>query len=128
MKLNPDCIRDVLLCVEKADFDEAVSFSKIVADLEKAYCENEVLYHINQCDYNGFFTKVRRYESGREGIILDLTPKAHAFLANIRSDTMWKRTKKAAEKVGSFALPALQQIASTLVEGAIKGLFHSQEP
>lgn len=127
MRLNPDCVRDILLCVESADFDEATQFSSIVSALNK-YSENEVIYHINQCDYNGFFTKVRRYESGRQGIILDLTPKAHEFLANIRSDTIWNKTKSSAAKVGSFALPALQQIAATIVEGAIKGFINSQNP
>lgn len=127
MRLNPDCIRDILLCVEAVEFDEPIKFSDIVDKLDK-YETEEVLYHINQCEYNHFFTKINHFVQSYNGMIFDLTPKAHEFLANIRSDTIWKKTKSTAAKVGSFALPALQQIAATIVEGAIKGFINSQNP
>lgn len=119
MKLNPDCIRDILLCVEEKGFDKSIQFSEIIASLNQ-YEEETILYHIRQCDCNKFFTKVSYYECGKVGIIFDLTPKAHEFLANIRSDTMWSKIKDKALKFGDISLPILQQAAAILIKDFIK--------
>lgn len=122
VKLNPDCIRDILICVESLKFGETIEFLDIINALEE-YDTDEVLYHIQQCEYNNFFTKTNHFAQSLNGRIYDLTPKAHEFLANIRSDNLWRKTKSAASKIGSVALPVLQQIASNVVEGAVKSYF-----
>ena len=106
MKLNPDCIRDILICVESLKFGETIEFLDIINTLEE-YDTDEVLYHIQQCEYNNFFTKTNHFAQSSNGRIYDLTPKAHEFLS----------------KIGSVALPVLQQIASNVVEGAVKSYF-----
>lgn len=118
MKLNPDCIRDILLCVEAVEFDEPIEFSEIVEKLDK-YEVEEVLYHINQCEYNNFFTKINHFAQSYNGRIFDLTPKAHEFLANIRSDNVWNKIKEKALKAGSIALPVLQKVAAGVIESAL---------
>ena len=58
MKLNPDCIRDILLEVEeKTDLSHFVEFTEaepITGRLAR-YSSSEIVYHIKQCDLNGYF-------------------------------------------------------------------------
>ena len=58
MKLNPDCIRDILLEVEeKTDLSHVVEFteSEPITGRLARYSRSEIVYHIKQCDLNGYF-------------------------------------------------------------------------
>jgi len=121
MKLNPDCIRDILLTVEEnTDHQRRMVYHKgDKFPLLNSYCSNEVVYHIQQCDYAGYFIGFQKYIGGAYRIN-DLSPKAHEFLANIRSDENWAETKVIAEKSGSLSIPILQSVASSLIVKAIE--------
>jgi len=105
MRLNPDCIRDILLTVE-----ETVSFGKYMkypsaAEYPRlaAYSQEEIFYHISQCKLSGLLTKVI-WVGGPSCSIEDLSPLGHEFLANIRNETNWNRVKEIAKSIGSFSL------------------------
>src|SRR5690554_6281345 len=102
MRLNPDCIRDVLLAVEDVtDFRTLMRFpGEDGAKHLAKYSTDEVLYHIKQCELSGLLSGVS-WMMGGSCLIRDLSPKGHEFLANIRSETNWKKTKEVASKVGS---------------------------
>lgn len=124
MKLNPDCVRDILLTVE-----ENTSFSKYMSidsdskfDRIESYTFEETLYHIKQCELTGFFTKVSWYLDG-SCIILDLSPSGHKFIADIRSDTAWNKTKEISKKVGSSSLDTLKQISIGVISELVKKQF-----
>lgn len=51
----------------------------------------------------------------------DLTYDGHQFLADIRSNDIWIKTKSVASKVGSMSVSAIIQIASSVVSSVIKG-------
>lgn len=122
MRLNPDCIRDILLeCEEHCTpykntvFSPRAGFSRG----ENEYSWEETLYHLRQCELSGFFTKAYHELSGAYRVI-DITPKAHEFLENIRSDTVWEKTKETAAKAGSLSIDVLKTCASTVIAGVIK--------
>lgn len=121
MKLNNDCVRDILFCTEE-NTGYRSSFA-IPKDLEPTsqlskYELEEVLYHIGQCQKSGLL-EAKNYIDG--GIaISDLTPKGHDFLANIRSDTVWNDTKAVGQKIGITSLSALLQISTGVVTTIIK--------
>lgn len=125
MRLNPDCIRAILLTVEEttgfATFMRYPAENQIYINLEK-YSVETVLYHIKQCQLSGLLTKVNWYLDGG-CLIHDLSSTGHEFLANIRSDTNWTRTKEIAQNVGSFSLQALSQIAVSVVTALINKQF-----
>ena len=53
MKLNTDCVRAILLTVEKyTDFNTPFEYEKDDCDypLLKKYSYNEIIYHIKQCE------------------------------------------------------------------------------
>lgn len=120
MKLNPDCIRDILLAVEAICdtgryFDSRIDLDKILGN----YNVEEIAYHARQCDMAGMFYKFKRgIDGGWE--VADLTPKGHEFLANIRENTIWNNVKAVSSKVGSKSLSAISQIASAVVTEIIK--------
>ena len=124
MKLNPDCIRAILMYSE-----EHTTVSDVCRfDFEKCpdelftYANNEILYHLRQCNESGFFIGFKEYISG-DVVIRDISPKAHEFLANIRKDTVWNGVKGVAVKIGATSLKALTQIASNVVTELIKAQF-----
>lgn len=123
MRLNPDCTRDILLAVEEICdtghyFDSRLDIGKISGD----YTKEEIAYHARQCNMAGMFFK---FDSDLDGDweVIDLTPKGHEFLANIREDTIWNNVKTVSAKVGSKSLGAISQIASSVIAEIIKSQF-----
>lgn len=127
MKLNPDCIRDILLTVEENTgygnymrYDEDTEYERL-----KPYPIDEVLYHVQQCEYSGLVAKVSYYMNPG-CLIHDLSPKGHEFLANIRMETNWNKTKEIAKSVGSSSLDSITKIATCIKRG--KPLLSEREP
>lgn len=117
MRLNPDCIRSILLTVEdKCDFDTPWEYNRDNFESEylAEYSHKEILYHIKQAEESGLLQGVHYYDGGDDVIICDLTPTGHEFLANIRSDSIWK---KVISKASGASLPILLEVAK---EAALK--------
>lgn len=142
MKLNPDCIRDILFAVEEktspsSQFvykpsekyidrflldDESEEEPQVIHEKLKPYTDEEILYHINQCELSSFFTEVS-WCTNYLCFIQDLSPLGHQFLADIRSDSNWNKTKDIAQKVGSFSLNALKDISVKVISDVISKSF-----
>ncbi|WP_374284167.1 DUF2513 domain-containing protein [Lactococcus sp.] len=118
MRLNPDLIRDILLVVEEnctltETVDSTLLFSKI-----KGYDEETIMYHVNQAELSGLFTKVDHYW-GIDLSIRDLSPEGHKFVNEIRNDNAWNKTKNSAAKLGNYSFQALMTIASDVTTNLI---------
>ena len=120
MKLNSDCVRDILIAIEDStNFQEAINNNQLeTLDVINSYTSEEILYHLRQLSWAGLIQAFDCYADGGYSI-LHLSPKGHEFLNNIRSDENWNRTKSLASKVGSHSLSALQQIASGVISATI---------
>ena len=118
MKLNLDCIRDILFVVENnATYSNDVSEETIFKELDSKYPREEILYHVRQCEHSGLFLKVVHYFGGFS--IQDLSPYGHQFINDIRQDNNWNRTKDIAKNVGSFSLDVLKDISSQVISTLI---------
>lgn len=124
MKLNPDCVRDILLVIEEqSNFEASVDFDcRNLHGLEQNYTYDEVIYHLRQCKWSGFFSK-SAFDALDGFCVEDLSPKGHEFIENIRKDTVWNGVKSVAGKVGATSLSALVQISSNVVSELIKSYF-----
>lgn len=124
MKLNPDCIRDILITIEdNTGFGKYMSYNlNSTYDLLQKYTFDEVRYHINQCELSNLITKVHKYLDG-SCLIQDLSPSGHQFLADIRSDNNWNKTKSIAKTVGTSSLTAIKEIATNVIAEVIKAQF-----
>lgn len=111
MKLNPDCIRDILLTAEEVitPTQEMSCYPNDYYDRLNKYTNDEIIYHINQCEIENLII-VRKYMDG--GIaIKDLSPSGHALLAKIRSDNAWNKLKSSLISIGAFSLKAILENA-----------------
>lgn len=114
MKLNPNCIRAILLAVEDdCDFnnpwvyDKHASLAGIIAEYE----HEEIIYHIKQAHKSNLIEGVGYYDDGNLIYIDDLTPTGHEFLANIRKNSTWQTIIKNA---ASMSLPVLIDLAKSI--------------
>lgn len=101
MKLNPACIRDILLTVEDVcDFKKSWRYDYQSNDAPRLtnYKHSEIIYHIRQAELAKLLVGVHYYECGRNATISDLSPDGHEFLSNIRNDTFLQKFKKSARK------------------------------
>lgn len=124
MKLNNDLIRVLLLEIEdKTDFDSMFTFDNsgddpISKQLLSNYSVNEIRYHINQMIKSDL---IEAYQQVTEFVVIrDLTPSGHEFIANIRSNNIWSKTKSIAETVGAKSLDALVNISSGVIAKIIE--------
>ena len=96
MKLNPDCIRDILITVESMEYNTAYTLTKLCTQLP-SYSEEELNYHCLQLIDAGLLNakaiNVMGQISPQLWRIFDLTYPGHQFLADVRSDTTWNKTK-----------------------------------
>lgn len=127
MKLNPDCIRNILLTVEEnTTFDKAFVYDYNTYKqyfLLESYTHDEIIYHIHQAELNFLFSKVSYCDNGKLAIIFDLSPTAHEFISNIRSKNNWSKTKEIANKVGSTSINTFIEISSNVISSLISKQF-----
>ncbi len=143
MKLNLDCVRRILLCVES---NTGVRKHCVFVDsgLEEAermigntpmepfdyqtgllndFNNDELIYHLNYCveaDLLSTCTPLGQYTV----IVTDLTPKGHEFLTNIRNDTFFNKVKDIGKEIGTNSLRDLTQIATACASMVIKAHFN----
>lgn len=82
MKLNPDCIRDILISVELNT--DSQKYLLYPLELDKcpnlsSYSDNEIRYHLNQCARSDLIFAQKEDLAGNIRI-MDLTPHGHELL------------------------------------------------
>ena len=120
MKLNHDCIRDVMIYIENNCIYEDDSrgnrsihsrvFYEIIHDekLSSRYTEDEIRYVVAQ------LLNFIRFN------VDSLSFKGHEFLDNIKDDTIWKKTKKfVGERLNSASLAIIGNVAGKLALEAL---------
>lgn len=139
MKLNYDCVRDVLLTLENElsieessyslDEDEETYFSFSFIDVNglskienlKKYNKKDIFYAVNKLDEAGLIEAEPTSGDDTCGyLISDITYLGHEFLQSIKSDTVWNDVKSISKKVGSMSFPIISSIASSLLSKLIE--------
>lgn len=121
MKLNLDCMRDILIRMENASYLEKISINQVYEFLS-IYEEDDIDYSIIKLKEAGFIeADIRVYPLGVRVFQLDdITFRGHQFLADIQSDSIWDSVKEVSKNIGSNSLHALSQIAITTISSVIK--------
>lgn len=133
MKLNNECVRDVLLYLEENLYyvnvsdntlrHAALSMNAIATELhgKKSYEVLQVKYTVEKLIEAGFIhTSV--FAKGHQNAILqceidDITWSGHQFLSTIRSNTIWNAVKQKATQIGGMSIQGLNMIASSIIQG-----------
>lgn len=120
MKLNSDCIRDILLLMEKADYEEVVYADTLFNSLQN-YDKNTISYSVKKMVEAGLITAAIVNGDDRSEIefLDDITYYGHEFLNNVRSDTIWKNVKEVGTKIEVNSINALTQIATGVISALI---------
>lgn len=125
MKLNPDCLRAILLTIEeRASYQSILSFEELTLPnfpLLAEYSLEEILYHIKKCDEAGFLCEVQYFPASVT--VGELHYRGHEFLNNIRESKIWDGVKSIAAKIGTNSMQGLVQIASNVITSLIKAQF-----
>ncbi|WP_462335698.1 DUF2513 domain-containing protein [Fusobacterium varium] len=129
MKMDVDCIRDILLQAEENGFtvyqdssDDDIGETETISEfpfIEK-YDNEKLLYHIELADEFGLLKTVQCIGCSS---VMDLSAQGHLFLADIREDNIWNKTKEVSKQVGVSSIDAVKQIAINVASSLITNYF-----
>ena len=122
MKLNYDCVRSVLLTVEKSKtIDEELNLNPLAVEtifeqLPK-YEDSEILYTIEKLKEAGYINAALQFAAGHfiDGAVSSITYSGHEYLDNIREPEVWRKVKTMLENAGAITLPLISQAAQMLI-------------
>ena len=119
MKLNKDCIRDILMYVEQNNVYEeiknfkysslhTISFDDLCEDetIKSKYKHDVIYYTIEKMkDYGLIITSKEshssiKFEGFKNHHINGITPRGHEFLDNAKNDIIWNNTQNTIKTAG----------------------------
>lgn len=127
MRLNPDCIRDVLLVVSELaipdnyGYIEEMAPEDVISKMDSSkYEQREIMYTISLLFEENFLKQGSRYITTPIPYIADITTKGYQFIDSVKTEDSWKRAKSlfqsAVTKGLEISLTALYNIA---INGAL---------
>lgn len=130
MRLNYDCIRDVLLAISELNlytqrgshYDlHTVSKQEIIEHpfIAGTYSYDDILYSIDQLFEMGFVDGYRVPKSGGELRVCNIdniTPAGHNFIDSIHESTTWNAVKTQAKKLGALSMSTLLKAIAYVFE------------
>ena len=130
MKLDISCVRSILLTVEKYEkFSEPVLFDNFELayydDFLSSYTPDTILYHVQYCIKSKLLSNMTCSTSLYQyKFECCMEPFGHDFLANVRTEENWTKTKKVLSKLGDASLKVIsataEGITSALADKYIK--------
>lgn len=130
MELKHDCVREVLICLEKvcllkSDLSYSDTNLGTVCSMLPQYQKDDI-----------FYTLVKLYEGGyidmdyamlpsggvRHMQINSLTWSGHELLDSIRPEGVWSRIKDISSRAGGFSIKTMGYLGSLIVNNYISGL------
>lgn len=119
MRINNECIRDILFVIEKnSDFEHAcymMGAYRKYPELEKYGGNGVIPYHVRYLKMKEMIYNPNKKFSDS----YDLTPAGHEFLANIREENNWKKIKSVSSSIGFASLKVVTAIAEGVATVAI---------
>ena len=117
MKLNLDCMRDILLTLEKCDLFETLDSFTLQEELTN-HTDKDVLYACAKLLEADFITGDKIEECGSSEYVIvnvsDITYSGHEFLNSIRPETVWDKVKSAIADSGVSSIKAISEAAIKL--------------
>lgn len=130
MKLNMNCVRDVLLFLESESYFvvndlgdvEAVGswFRPICMSLPE-YPPDVIYYTLSKLEEGEYIDMSTMWADGclNDCCVNYITLSGHEFLESIRDDDRWKRIKSGLSAIRNFSLSAISSIAEGVTSAAI---------
>lgn len=138
MKINPDCVRDVMLgleeqlglflndkCSMEFECSNPDKLKKSSFIKGKGYSREDLFYSCLQAAENGYIVADYRIDKQLNTIefygILYITPKGHDFIASVSNQQTWQeKIKPTLSAVGNVSLTVIETIAKGAVTAFIE--------
>lgn len=129
MKINHECIRDVMIYLESYNYYTLDSDGQVVPNqifihniftALPQYSEPDIFYSIfnlSQAGYLNISSDIKQY--GIKCAVNYITFNGHEFLEKIKSDNNWSKVKKGLNFLQDYSLSAISALASGITEGAV---------
>lgn len=127
MKLNYDCIREIIkFCEKEIVLDENGVLSQLtpkklyneLSSFSKEDIDYSVKYMIEASIIKGYIPKYDNCDIPTY-YIYDITVNGYDFLEKIKNDTTWNKTKDISKQIGVHSIEVLSQIASAVISSLI---------
>ncbi|MDE6567943.1 MAG: DUF2513 domain-containing protein [Lachnospiraceae bacterium] len=119
MKIDNDCVRDILFTIEEeTTFEKGCIMIGAAGNYQKLkkYKEpGKILYHVRYLAMKGLIYLPDKKIPNT----YDLTPDGHEFLSNIREDNNWNKIKGISSNIGFASLKIVSAIAEGVATAAI---------
>lgn len=130
MRLDPDCVRDILLFIENMNtyvLDEDNDVTLQGAFLEEIsknlpqYPETQLYYTLDKLDEGGFINMTSQWGGNALASchVSSMTYAGHEFLESIRDSGRWNVVKGGLSAVKNYSLTAITAIAEGITSGAV---------
>ncbi|MCI8486356.1 MAG: DUF2513 domain-containing protein [Clostridia bacterium] len=120
MKLNHECVRDLMLYFEKhLSYTNDVYVNQLPSE---NYSKDDLIYTAEKLNEAGFINCIRKNYMGEKApliIVNSITYKGHSFLDNIRDNKVWSKTKGILSNVKSASIEVISETAAKVISNLI---------
>lgn len=121
MKLNSECVRELLLYLEKLPSETAqLSFDKIEIE---GFSNDEIKFTGSMLVNSGLVKAISitsLEDTIPNYIFKSITFEGYKYLDNIRDPKVWKETKKVTSKFASVSLDIISSVAAKIITSYLK--------
>lgn len=124
MKLNHDCIRDLLLYIEEnLNYCDELEINRLHL---KSYTQEELLYTTEKLAEANYLTYYLIEIDDAYPILLvqSITYKGHQFLDTVRDNEVWSKTKKVLSSLKSVSIEIASETATKVINHFISQNFN----
>lgn len=132
MKLNPNCIRDVLLYLEEnlTITPELELKPLILGQIEKGlpYSKEELANVLLILGEAGFIKEAHNLDGGNkiyQMSVRRITYSGYQFIETVRPKSVWEQTQYVLKQLGSFSLQLIKDISTDLLKSKFQVLLES---
>lgn len=121
MRLDNDCVRDILLYVEE-NIDQNNSYIRVpdlITFLNSKYDKSIIYYHIIKLNDANLFKYVVISDDNIPHRILDLSCDGQIYVDNIRDDKVWSKVKSITKGLSSISVPLMIECAKTVITNSL---------
>lgn len=120
MKLNHDCVRDLLIFLEN---NLTYQNSYWISDIELSdYSHDDLLYTAEKLYEAGYIDCdiIKTLSSNQPQILIkEITWNGHELLDNIRDNSVWTKIKKKLSGFASVSLPIINSVGASIITDLI---------
>ncbi|MFS8541588.1 MAG: DUF2513 domain-containing protein [Tissierellales bacterium] len=121
MKLNHECVRDLMLYIEEnLEYGYLIKVNDVKI---KDYSQDEIIYAADKLLEAGYLDGqkiVTLSDKIPEITITSITWNGHQFLDNIRDNKVWEHTKSILSKFSSVSINIISNVAAQVISNLIK--------